>query len=85
MITLFFLQIFAAFLGVLFSPIPSVDALPEPVTTVLAQLGPVLTNINLFFPLDTFGTIIAIWIVVESSIAIFRFGNWVFNKLRGAG
>jgi len=85
MITYAIIATLNAVFSALLSWLPDVESLPGGIDVVLAQLGPVTTNINVFFPLDSFAIMVGLFIVIESTIFAFRFVKWILKTLRGSG
>lgn len=79
MITLFLLTAFASILSVMFFWLPEVEQLPLGAQAIFDQLPIILTNLNVFFPIDVLLVIIGLWLSMETFSFLFRGLDW-FTK-----
>jgi hypothetical protein len=71
-------------LAALISVLPTAT-LPNGVTTAISTVGDYFGLVGWLFPLDTLFQIVTIGLGIELAILGFKWGVWLYNKIRGSG
>jgi hypothetical protein len=59
--------------------------LPIQIDSAFTFMASSFSKANVLFPLDTVITMLGIVFVIETALLTFKFANFAYNKLRGAG
>jgi hypothetical protein len=82
--TLYYLFLFTA-LSAFVALLPDAAPLPGFISTAIEQVNGAISLLGFFFPFDTLFQILAVGLGIEAAIWLFRWANWLFNKIRGSG
>lgn len=85
MITDLLLIMFRSILDAMIFLLPNASGLPTEISSAVVSFAPYFSKANSFLPVSTVFSIMALVLVFESGILLFKILNWILNKLRGSG
>jgi len=84
-ITEFLLSLVFGLVWGMLGVLPEYTFLPAAARSAIEGLEQYFGYANVLFPVDTLFTIAAIIFGIEGALLTFKLGNWLFDKIRGAG
>jgi len=85
MIATLFYQLVILVLSGLIAILPDVSALPSGITNAITKLSDSIGLLGWLLPFDTLFQIVTLGLVIEGAIFLFKWVNWIANKIRGSG
>lgn len=85
MITEGLILLFLSLANLVLGFLPDPASLPSGINSAFTLFAGFFQKANQIFPMDVVFTIIGLTLTIETGILAFQFGNWLYNKIRGAG
>lgn len=85
MLTSLWLLFAGSFLKAVGTLLPDYSGMPSEINEAVAFL---INGFNIFsfvFPIDTMAQVVLLGLTIELAIWGYKWGNWLYNKIRGSG